>query len=374
VVGLDNQVHLAWADSSSGIWDVYYASSSGGGDDFSQPVAVDVGTTGAARGHPTLAVGPDGSVHVAWEEMRSGNWDIYYARSDGGEAFSSPILLNDDAMHTDQVQPAMVVGRDGTVHLAWQDSRAGDWDIYYTRSIDGGASFTANLRVNEEAHSQQVDPAIGVDSQGRIHVTWADDLSGDWVIYHTRSEEEGFLRSRVVGSGLISDLANGLPNLAVGRDDKVHVAWANAYIRHPDYGALLYLPVYAVSTDGGDIFSDPRQVGEGYSYVSIRPPETGLAADNGIAHVVLTTYSPRDGSWVWYHRSNDGGQGFGAGVGVKQVKGGDVLHYPVVAVDRGGRIHVAWAHRRGDEWDIYYAQSTDGGVTFSAGMKVPGGR
>jgi hypothetical protein len=154
----------------------------------------------------------------------------------------------------------------------------------------------------------------------------------------------------------------------------VHIAWANAYIRHPTYAALLYLPVYAVSTDEGNTFSDPRQVGEGYRYVSVRSPETGLAADRAIAHVVLTTYSPRDGSWVWYYRSNDGGKSFSAGVRVQQAQSGDVLHYPVVAVDQEGRIHVAWAHQRGQEWDVYYAQSSDGGITFSSGTKLPGGK
>ena len=374
VVGSDHQIHLTWADNSSGTWDVYYARSADGGANFSQPVTVDSEATGAARGHPTLAVGPDGSVYVAWEDTRGGDWDIYCARSDDGQAFSPPVLADDDATGKDQAQPTIVVGRDGTVYLAWQDSRGGDWDIYYARSADGGASFSENVRVNDETRSQQVDPTIGVDSQGRVHVIWTDDQSGARTIYYAGSEGEGFLRGRIVGSGLMSDLSSELSSLTVGLDDDVHVGWANAYIRHPTYGSLLYLPVYSVSADGGETFSDPRQVGEGYSYVSVRPPETGLAADDGVVHVVLTTYSPRDGSWVWYYRSDDGGQGFGAGVGVKQVEGGDVLHYPVVAVGEDGRIHAAWAHQRGAEWDVYYAQSSDGGGTFSERAKVSGGR
>lgn len=370
----DNVIHLAWADTSSGIWDIYYTRSTDGGVTFSGPMQINAEATGAARGHPTLAVGSDGNMHVAWGEMRDGDWDIYYARSENGETFSSLTRVSDDATGTDQVRPTIAVEQDGTVHLAWQDSRAGDWDIYYARSTDAGDTFGANLRVNEETRSQQVDPVIGVDGRGHVHVAWADDRSAAWAVYHTRSEGEGFLRGRVVGSGLMADLSNELPSLTVGPDDRVHVAWANAYVRHPDYAALLYLPVYAFSADGGDIFSGPRQVGEGYRYVSTRPPETGLGAGDGAAHVVLTTYSPRDGSWVWYYRSDDGGQSFSGGVGVEQVGGGDVLHYPVVAVDGAGRVHVAWAHQRGDEWDVYHARSSDSGVTFSDGVKLSGGR
>ena len=170
----------------------------------------------------------------------------------------------------------------------------------------------------------------------------------------------------------MADLASRLPALTIGPDDKAHITWANAYIREPSYGALLFLPVYAASADRGNTFSDPRQVGEGYRYVSVRPPETSVAADAAVTHVVLTTYSPRDGSWVWYYRSTDGGKSFVAGVKVHQVQGGDVLHYPVITVDQKGRIHVAWAHQRGDEWDVYYAQSSDGGATFTPEQKISG--
>jgi hypothetical protein len=247
------------------------------------------------------------------------------------------------------------------------------WDIYAAHST-GTASFGAGTRVNTEAGGAQVDPAIGTDSEGRVTVTWADDRSGKWNIAYARSEGEGFGRGQVVGSGLVENLANELPAVAVGPDDRIHVAWSNAYITHPTYDALLYLPVYAVSADRGTTFSDPRQVSESYRYASIRQNEAGVAADSAAVHVVFTTYSPRDGSWVWHYRSDDGGQTFSAGIGVAQAPGGDVLHYPVVAVDQEGRIHVAWAHQRADEWDLYYARSTDGGVTFSTGQRISGER
>ena len=372
-IGPASQIHLAWADRSSGTWEVYYARSTDGGVTFSEPIPIDTEATGVARGHPSLAVDSDGSVHIAWEEIRSKDWDIYYARSDDGETFSAPVRVDDSVTDTDQARPALAVGRDGSVHLVWQDSRNGDWDIYYARSTNRGASFEANMQVNDETLSQQEDPVISVDSRGRVHVAWADKRSGAWAIYYARSEGDGFGRGQAVGSGLIADLANVMPSLAVAPDDSVHLAWANAYIKHPTYGVLLYLPVYAVSADGGDTFSDPRQVSEGTRYASTRPPETSLTVTEGSVHLVLTTYSPRDGSWVWYYRSNDGGQNFGEGVEVKQVEGGDVLHYPVVSVDEDGHIHVVWAHKRADEWDVYYAQSSDGGATFSPKWKVIGG-
>lgn len=361
-------LHLAWADRSSGSWEVYAARSTDGGLTFTPPAAVNPQATSPGRGYPALAVAADGSVYVAWEDWRNGNGDIFCARSDDGLTFSPAVRVNDDAGSAEQGHPALAVGQDGLVVLAWQDRRGGDWDIYAAHSLDGCASFSANVRVNDPTDGQQVDPVIGVDGQGRIHVAWADDRSGAWVIRHAVGGRDGFAADRVVGSGLMADLSNELPALAMGPRGSVHLAWSNAYIRHPTYNALLYLPVYAVSTDGGATFTDPRQVSEGYRYVSVRPIEAGLAADGAAVYVALTTYSPRDGSWVWFYRSGDGGRSFSAGVGVAQADG-DVLHTPTVAVDGAGYIHLAWAHQRGDEWDVYIAHSTDGGATFTPGAR-----
>ena len=365
-------LYLAWADTSSGSWEVHAARSTDGGLTFTPLAAVNPQAPTPGRGYPALAVAPDGRVYIAWEDWRYGSGDIFCARSDDGLTFAPAVLVSVDIGSAEQGHPALAAGRDGLVVLAWQDRRDGDWDIYTARSSDGCASFGVNVRVNDPAGGQQVDPVIGVDGQGRVHVAWADDRSGAWAIRYAVDAGGGFGADRVVGSGLVADLSDELPALAMGPRGHVHLAWSNAYIRHPTYNALLYLPVYALSADGGATFTDPRQVGEGYRYVSVRPTEVSLTADGTTIYVALTTYSPRYGSWVWFYRSDDGGRTFSAGVGVAQADG-DVLHTPTVAVDGAGRIHVAWAHQRGDEWDVYIAHSTDGGMTFTPGQLAAGG-
>ena len=167
----------------------------------------------------------------------------------------------------------------------------------------------------------------------------------------------------------MADLGNVLPSLAVGPNDRLHIAWASAYIMHPTYKVPLYVPAYS-SANVDDVFHGVRQVGEGYRYASVRAPETGLAASAGTLHVVFTTYGPRDGSWVWCYSSTHGGNTFSQGVGVYDVPGQDALHFPLVAADKGNVIHVAWAAQRGDLWDIYYARSSDGGASFASPRRV----
>jgi len=369
--GLDGKIHLTWAEPVSGKWVVQYISSIDSGFTFSQPVSMNPGGDPIAQQHPAMVLHPGGAVQIAWEENQNGNWDIYYASSNNGTKFSQAVQVNGDSASSNQIQPAMAIGSNGAIFLAWQDDRNGNWDIYAARSGAAGSAFEPEIKVNDETSGQQVTPVIGIDSQGGAHVAWASDSSGTWAIYSTRLERKVFRHGLVVGSGLMFDLSNQLPSLAMGSGDSISIAWANAYIREPKYNALLYLPVYAVSSDAGETFSDPRQVGEGYSHVSTRAPETGLAVGEGSIHVVLTTYSPRDGSLVWYYRSDSGGT-FRAGVMVAQAAGGDAMHTPQVAVDGNGHIHIVWAHQRGNEWDVYYSRSTDGGANFSDGVKVSG--
>ena len=193
-IGQDRQVYLTWADTSLGRWKVYYALSSDGGVSFSTPIPVNPEVAGLSYQNPALAVGQDGRIHIAWEESQNGYWDIYYAYSADGKTFSSAVRVNDDIPQTDQVRPALAVGGDAKVYLAWQDNRHGNWDIYSARSTNNGDTFEQDMLVNIETLGQQADPAIGIDSQGRVHIVWADGQPGTWRVEYAHSEGEGFTR------------------------------------------------------------------------------------------------------------------------------------------------------------------------------------
>jgi hypothetical protein len=74
-------------------------------------------------------------------------------------------------------QPDLAVGRDGTIHLVYfsGDSMAGD--VFYVRSKDGGATFSAPVRVNSQPGSSIArgtirGPQVAVAADGRVHVVW----------------------------------------------------------------------------------------------------------------------------------------------------------------------------------------------------------
>ncbi|MEW5986144.1 MAG: sialidase family protein [Chloroflexota bacterium] len=82
--------------------------------------------------------------------------DILFSRStDGGVTWSAPLKVNDDPSGKDQYYPWMDVSPDGTIYVGWHDRRDDTQNFrhvwYMDRSTNGGVSFgtdkrTANFR------------------------------------------------------------------------------------------------------------------------------------------------------------------------------------------------------------------------------------
>ena len=368
-VGSDGTIHIAWGDERFGNSDIFYARSADGGVSWSPNVRVNDDATVADQDFPTIAVDEHDHVHVAWEDSRNGDYDIYYAHSvDGGVSFSVNRRVNNDVGEGDQFDPAIAIGPDGTLHLAWQDGRnAIGYDIYYAISTDGGVTFSTNVRVNDETLGDQVDPDIGVDSTGRVHVAWADNRDGPYQIYYANSTDSGgsFSASQLIGYGGKGN--NITPALAAVGSNQVHVAWVQHLTDIPYYipgFGYIWIPVYGVeitsSSDGGESFGERKRVSDTYALNSSMRPD--VAASNGVVHVVFYRDSYGD-TVIEYDRSTDGGNTWGTDRTV-----GDGNCCPTL--DMTDRIHVAWSDYHDSSYNISYTQSTNGGQTFPAGIQV----
>ncbi|HEX2063782.1 MAG TPA: sialidase family protein, partial [Acidimicrobiales bacterium] len=118
--------------------------------------------------------GPEGTLHIVYEDKpdqpaKSADRDIYYTRStDGGQTFSPPKLLNDDDPSKLAVQatPNLSVADNGRVDAVWWDFRddAGRFanDVYYSYSEDNGLTWSRNIRISDRS----VNRKIGVWSNG----------------------------------------------------------------------------------------------------------------------------------------------------------------------------------------------------------------
>src|SRR4051794_15605435 len=232
---------------------VQISRSTNGGATWSAPVQVATvnnaaSSTGSAAVDPTLspssgstfpriAVGPNGNVYITYNQGAAPpggpfagadhfippDEDVYFQRSlDNGATWSTPKLINDttikpgmESPYNPQVNgrvtqtrhPNISVAPNGRIDIVWQDRR--HWyrgcihthvicnearlgDTYLSSSSDNGANFSANHRVSDRSHNNDVgyDYRFGVGwafgpvatplANNTLLVGWMDSRNGNY--------------------------------------------------------------------------------------------------------------------------------------------------------------------------------------------------
>jgi hypothetical protein len=128
---------------------------------------------------------PDGfaGAIITWEDSRSGNYyDIYARRVD---ASGTPQwALDGVAICTavnGQSNPQIISDGSGGAIITWEDRRSGSYDIYLRR-VDGGGAPLATLAICT-ALGDQLEPRIIPDGQGKWITSWKDGRSTGADIY-----------------------------------------------------------------------------------------------------------------------------------------------------------------------------------------------
>src|SRR3989442_4236706 len=106
----------------------------------------------------SIAAGTDGVAYLAfagWSGNTGGD-DIYFTKSsDGGRTWSTPLRVNDDIGNVAQAQPRLALDPANNIYIACTDTLRGTNDIYFSKSINGGSKFSANARVNDLTTNSQ---------------------------------------------------------------------------------------------------------------------------------------------------------------------------------------------------------------------------
>jgi hypothetical protein len=118
----------------------------------------DIGCVGTRSQGPAHALKVDaaGTLHLVYADSIAGRgFDILYVRSsDGGAHWSAPVTLNDDTTAGHQFHPTLAVSGT-TISVSFYDRRDDPANclshVYATRSIDGGATWSANVRLTTDA-------------------------------------------------------------------------------------------------------------------------------------------------------------------------------------------------------------------------------
>ncbi len=173
---------------------------------------------------PTIAVGPDGAVHVAWWDTRedstgSAAGKICYRKKivswSNEEIISGPLA--------DAMRPNIAIDDSGNVHVAWIDKRESAEQIYYRRLTDEGWGPEIRLTTGNYTHYH---PSL-VCSEGKVHlIFWSNypSLTNSGIFY-MMSYGNGWTGALRM-SGNLSEAT--LCSLASEPDGTLHAAWKDS--------------------------------------------------------------------------------------------------------------------------------------------------
>ncbi|MBN8583501.1 MAG: T9SS type A sorting domain-containing protein [Ignavibacteria bacterium] len=133
---------------------------------------------------------------------------MYYKRStNAGVSWEPDIRLTNSS--GDSYNPSLVVS--GTfLHLTWEDLRDGNYEIYYKRSTNSGVNWSADTRLtNASADSRY---ASVITSGNFVHTVWFDDRDGNREIYFKRDPTGNQLPTAPPAPVLVSPPHNSFNN------------------------------------------------------------------------------------------------------------------------------------------------------------------
>jgi hypothetical protein len=242
-------VNVAWAGSSNSPRQVVFARSTDQGVTFSQPINVS-NSTGEGF-DPAIAIGADEAINLAWEDTGSGIGQILFSRStDGGASFSTARQVS--AALGEASDTEIAIDSQGRIIIAWiEEQLAGGTRIGTSNSGDGGATFGAPQIVTSGPEAEFEYLAM-VARGTTIYLTYGDDDAQQVYLTQSRSDVLNFSKPLQLSDADANKGEAKSPSVAVDGNGRIHVVWIDTSILGGDHGLVVYR-----SSSDGQFFTPP---------------------------------------------------------------------------------------------------------------------
>ena len=316
----------------------------------------------------------NGNVYVIWEDYRNGNGDIYFAKSiNYGATFSTNIRVDDTGESTsNQGRPDIAVDKYGNLYAVWHDARKPGTDIYFSKSIDGGNTWSPNLYINSPNDYEQF-PSIDVDkNNGYVYIAWTSEYSnsdGDIIFARSVDGGDSFETPVYVNDTLSTETHQNSCDIAVSGSGEIYVCWVDGRNKIDGYDDE---DIYcAKSTNNGLSFGQDVKVSDdtenGYQ---INPSITVDASGN--IYIAWRDSRRSSADDIYFAKSTNKGVSFDKNIRVDDAEKSSAKQWgAAIVADYYGNVFVTWQDTRESTlWDIYFTSSVDGGFSFNKNIKV----
>ena len=349
-------------------------------------VQVNVDGTGAnlvgdAANEPSIAVDPTDPTKMAigWRQFDNVSSDFRQAgwgyTTDGGDTWTFPGVIQPGVFRSD---PVLTSDADGSFfYNSLTAEGSSNFRCHVFKSIDGGATWDGGVFAwGGDKQWQTIDTTDGI-GRGNIYAAWNSVYS---------SCSGGFTRSYNGGQSFEAcTTVAGDPHwgtLAVGPDGELYVSGTGMTLSKSSTIQNAALPhawdfTRTVNLDGTLSFSTgPNPAGLlGQNWIAV---DRSDGPTRGYVYMLASVErsSNPDPSDVMFARSTDGGVTWSAPVRVNDDIGTTAWQwFGTMSVAPNGRIDVVWLDTRNDALggylsELYYAYSEDAGVTWSPNVAL----
>ena len=337
-----NNIHIVlsgYSPASPNYAQIRYAKSIDRGSTWSNPFDI---TSGAYEQYDqSIAIDSSNNIHIVWSGQSSTTpnyHQIRYTKStDRGNTWNIPVNITSE--YYEQFNPSIAIDSFNNIHIVWNGyTPAYPWklQIRYTKSIDGGNTWSTPTEITSEDYSQYV-PTIGIDSSNTLHIVWegySPSSPNCTQIRYAKSIDGGNTWS--IPTEITSEnYSHFSPSMAIDSSNNIHIVWNGYSPASPNYTQVRY----AKSIDRGSTWSNPTEItSDDYGQYG---PTIGIDSSNNI-HIVWNGCSPASPNYaqIRYAKSIDRGNTWNIPVNITSEY--YAQYNPSIAIDSSNNIHIVW--------------------------------
>lgn len=271
-----------------------------------EPVPIPSESTGVQSG-VAMASGPEDMLYAVWED---GRWTTFqqgvallFAWSEPderGRAWSDEVRLPAGDARNDMASPAISVGPDGAIHVVWQELQRVDavpggpyWEVRYAVSTDNGMSWES-LRLSQPNNRNNTRPDVAALAGASAYVAWdLEDHPGSSIALAKVDQGSRVWIREDFAEASEDWEVNGHVSLGVDGGGTVHAAWHAMDMNgmwEVQASQVLYRAVEGPSRDS--VLPDPVGLADRWTNVTNTGPTLAVTKRHGTWVAWVQTGSP----------------------------------------------------------------------------------
>lgn len=308
-----------------------------------------------------------------------------YVSTDGGSSWNGSDTCSGPPISFHGGDPGIAIDKNGTFILTRLGINPPFPGLYSHFSTDNGKTWSAQKTITTDDLERASVASDGFSASnyfGRTYAVWVkfappypvsiaytDDGGQNWTSPFPINNPQ----HRSAGG-----------DLAIGSDGKLHVCWAGVTNNSP---FTEIFTGYASSNDGGNNWTILENAFPMNGIQGLLPEKQSIRV-NGLPRIAVDNSGGLRQGWIYIvtcqknlapagsdpdiilNRSTDGGASWSPGIRVNQdlLNNGKIQYFPAIHVDDGGGVNIIYyddRHTTSDSCGVFLSRSTDGGSTWN---------